>query len=120
MYFSATSSSDSSKHCIGAATATSVTGPYTPISSSALICPLSQGGAIDASGYYDQATGNRYITYKIDGNSIGYGGACGNDGEGPLYSQKFVANHQADRPSFQWRHTSVLRSSYSRCPQATA
>ncbi|TKA28961.1 hypothetical protein B0A50_03373 [Salinomyces thailandicus] len=79
MYFSATSSSDSSKHCIGAATATSVTGPYTPISSSALICPLSQGGAIDASGYYDQATGNRYITYKIDGNSIGYGGACGND-----------------------------------------
>ena len=80
MYYSATTTADTSKHCVGAATATMVTGPYTPVGNSALVCPLSQGGAIDASGYYDFATGKRYITYKIDGNAIGHGGACGNNG----------------------------------------
>ncbi|TKA74484.1 hypothetical protein B0A55_06446 [Friedmanniomyces simplex] len=77
MYYSATTTADTSKHCVGAASASSVTGPYTPIGSSALICPLSSGGAIDASGYYDN--GKRYIAYKVDGNSMGHGGACGND-----------------------------------------
>lgn len=47
-----------------------------------MICPLSQGGAIDASGYDDN--GQRYVVYKVDGNSIGHGGACGNDGRQPL------------------------------------
>ena len=79
MYYSASVASDPSKHCIGAAKATSITGPYTPTSNSALICPLSEGGAIDASGYNDN--GNRYITWKVDGNSIGHGGACGNTGK---------------------------------------
>ncbi|RMY66666.1 hypothetical protein D0863_08272 [Hortaea werneckii] len=79
MYYSATTTADTSKHCVGAATATTVTGPYTPVGNSALVCPLSQGGAIDASGYYDFATGKRYIAYKIDGNAIGHGGACGNN-----------------------------------------
>ena len=78
MYYSATTASDTAKHCVGAATSKTVTGPYTPVGSTALICPLSQGGAIDASGYNDN--GSRYIVYKIDGNSIGNGGACGNDG----------------------------------------
>ena len=78
MYYSATTTTDTSKHCVGAATASKVTGPYTPVGSSALICPLAQGGAIDAAGYYDN--GNRYITYKVDGNSLGHGGACGNAG----------------------------------------
>ncbi|KAI7188664.1 glycoside hydrolase family 43 protein [Hortaea werneckii] len=70
MYYSATTTADTSKHCVGAATANTVTGPYTPVGNSALVCPLSQGGAIDASGYYNFATGKRYITYKIDGNAI--------------------------------------------------
>ncbi|KAK5741159.1 hypothetical protein LTR17_004099 [Elasticomyces elasticus] len=73
----AASSCNTAKHCVGAATAYSVTGPYTPVGSSALICPLAQGGAIDAAGFYDN--GKRYIVYKVDGSSIGHGGACNND-----------------------------------------
>lgn len=37
----------------------------------------SGGGAIDPSGFQDH-DGKRYITYKIDGNSLGGGGQCGN------------------------------------------
>lgn len=80
MYFSATTTADTSKHCVGAAKASSVTGPYTPTSDSALICPLAQGGAIDAATYKDPTGGQRYVAYKVDGNSIGHGGACGNSG----------------------------------------
>jgi beta-xylosidase len=79
MYYSATTKQDTAKHCIGAAKATSVTGPYKPVSNSALICPLAQGGAIDAAAYNDN--GQRYLVWKVDGNSIGNGGACGNTGK---------------------------------------
>jgi len=81
MYFSATTTADPSGnfHCVGAATASNVEGPYTGQANS-LICPLSQGGAIDPSGFQDH-NGDRYITYKVDGNSIGHGGACGNTAE---------------------------------------
>lgn len=74
MYYSATTAADSATHCIGAAKASTVTGPFTPVSSIPLICPHLRGGAIDASGYSDN--GKRYITYKNDGNSLGHGGAC--------------------------------------------
>ncbi|KAJ5527129.1 hypothetical protein N7513_011288 [Penicillium frequentans] len=67
MYFSAASSEDSSKHCVGAATSTTITGPYTP-EDSVLACPLDQGGAIDADGFDDGGT--YYVVYKIDGNSL--------------------------------------------------
>jgi beta-xylosidase len=67
MYFSASSSEDASKHCVGAATSSSITGPYTP-TENALACPLDQGGAIDADGFEDG--GNYYIVYKVDGNSL--------------------------------------------------
>ncbi|KAK3074420.1 hypothetical protein LTR53_003151 [Teratosphaeriaceae sp. CCFEE 6253] len=77
MYYSATATADSAKHCVGAAVASSVTGPYRPVGTAALICPLAEGGAIDASGYEEH--GRRYIVYKIDGNSLGSGGACNND-----------------------------------------
>ncbi|KXL50788.1 MAG: glycoside hydrolase family 43 protein [Acidomyces sp. 'richmondensis'] len=77
MYYSAALESSSSYHCIGAAIASSIDGPYTPVGESPLICPLSEGGAIDSSGFNDDGT--RYIVYKIDGNSIGHGGDCGND-----------------------------------------
>lgn len=68
LYYSAISNADTSKHCIGYATATNVTGPYTP-SDTALVCPLDQGGAIDPEGYKD-ADGTRYLIYKVDGNSL--------------------------------------------------
>lgn len=67
MYFSAATSQDSSKHCVGAATSSTITGPYTP-ENDPLACPLNQGGAIDADGYKDGDT--YYVLYKIDGNSL--------------------------------------------------
>ena len=67
MYFSASSSEDASKHCIGAATSSSITGPYTP-TDNAVACPLDQGGAIDADGFADGGT--YYVVYKMDGNSL--------------------------------------------------
>ncbi|KAJ5740170.1 hypothetical protein N7493_000042 [Penicillium malachiteum] len=75
MYFSAASSQDSSKHCVGAATSTSITGPYTP-EDDVLACPLDQGGAIDADGFKDGDT--YYVVYKIDGNSL--------DGDGTTHA----------------------------------
>ena len=102
MYFSATTVQDTTKHCVGAATSKDIEGPYTPTSDDPLICPLSQGGAIDASGFKDWSVqgswggiaanastdswtnpawwgggegGQNYIAYKVDGNSIGNGNA---------------------------------------------
>ncbi|KIL63491.1 glycoside hydrolase family 43 protein [Amanita muscaria Koide BX008] len=63
MYYSANSSQKSNMHCA---------------SPKPLVCPLDQGGAIDPSGFRDPATGKQYVTYKVDANSIGSGGACGN------------------------------------------
>ncbi|KAI5246613.1 Arabinanase/levansucrase/invertase [Aureobasidium subglaciale] len=78
MYYSATTAArpDGSKHCVGAATSPSILGPYTGLPD-ALFCPLSKGGAIDAAGFKDR-DGRRYVVYKVDGNSQGRGGACGN------------------------------------------
>lgn len=61
---------------MGTATSSSITGPYTA-SSTPFTCPTSQGGAIDASGFRDK-DGSRYVLYKIDANSLGHGGSCGN------------------------------------------
>ena len=63
-------------HCIGAAIAEDVQGPYIPLSEP-LICP--KGGAIDPAGFLNRSTGSRYILYKVDGNSLGLGGSCNND-----------------------------------------
>lgn len=71
MYFSASSSKDSSKHCVGAAVSSSITGPYTP-EDSPIACPLDKGGAIDPDGYDDD--GDLYVLYKVDGNSLNQGG----------------------------------------------
>lgn len=79
MYYSASTTQDASKHCVGAATSTNVLGPYTPVGDAALFCDLSVGGAIDAAGFNDD--GQRYVVYKVDGNSLGNGGACMNTGE---------------------------------------
>jgi len=54
MYYSATAlaSPGGAHHCVGAATADTILGPYVPLNSS-LVCPLAQGGAIDAAGFKD-------------------------------------------------------------------
>ncbi|TPX09679.1 uncharacterized protein E0L32_009152 [Thyridium curvatum] len=68
------------RHCVGAATATSILGPYTP-QAQPIACPEDKGGAIDPSGINDDRNGRRYITYKVDGSAIGTGGECGNGDE---------------------------------------
>lgn len=77
MYYSASLTIAPRFHCTGVATSSTIEGPYTPSGSNPLLCPVSQGGAIDASGFQD-VDGSRWIVYKIDGNSLGNGGVCGN------------------------------------------
>ena len=96
MYYSA-QTNDGSTHCVGVATATSPSGPYEPATTS-IACPASQGGAIDANGFQD-ADGSNYVVYKIDGNSIGHGGNCGNSVDPivptPIMLQKLNADGTA-------------------------
>ncbi|KAL4784896.1 glycosyl hydrolase [Aspergillus varians] len=67
MYFCASTSQGNQKHCVGAATSSSVEGPYT-VEDEPIACHLDEGGAIDASGFRNE-DGTRYVLYKIDGNS---------------------------------------------------
>lgn len=60
----------SDRQCVGAATATDPAGPFTPVGDDPLVCPVDEGGAIDAAAFVD-ADGTRYLTYKNDGNAIG-------------------------------------------------
>jgi arabinan endo-1,5-alpha-L-arabinosidase len=66
-YFTALSPSRG-KMCIGAARATSVTGPYKDIGRP-LVCD-SHVSLIDATVFHDAATGKRYLYYKTDGNGL--------------------------------------------------
>jgi hypothetical protein len=70
-------------HCVGTATSTVVLGPYKP-QESPIACHFSAGGSIDPSGFTD-VDGTHYVVYKIDGNSVGHGGSCGNTVE-PIVS----------------------------------
>jgi len=79
MHFTALDSSSDSMHCLGIATSSTVQGPYTA-NDSPFVCPLDQGGAIDPGLFFD-ADGSMYVVYKIDGNSLGGGGICGNGDE---------------------------------------
>lgn len=66
-------------HCLGVATSQTIMGPYTPLEQPwACPDPNTIGGAIDPDGFFDVSTGKRYVTYKVDGNSIGHGGSCNN------------------------------------------
>ena len=81
MYFSAQLVADEKRHGIGTASASTVLGPYTP-ASEPFAADLTIGGAIDASGFRDDGDGGRrYVLYKVDGNSLGTGGSCGNADE---------------------------------------
>ncbi|KAK2019492.1 glycosyl hydrolase family 43 protein [Colletotrichum eremochloae] len=82
MYYSGEVKDGGGKHCIGVGIAKNVTGPYVAMDKP-WVCPLSQGGAIDASGFYDEPSKKHYVLYKVDGNSIGNGGDC-NNGVPPL------------------------------------
>ncbi|GGF00963.1 glycoside hydrolase family 43 protein [Mycetocola zhadangensis] len=66
LYFTAQDAA-SSKQCIGAATADAPIGPFVATSDTPLICPLDEGGAIDAASFTD-ADGSRYLVWKNDGN----------------------------------------------------
>ncbi|TAQ86286.1 hypothetical protein B7494_g5395 [Chlorociboria aeruginascens] len=93
LYFAAPAK-DSSKHCVGVATASTILGPYTAVPT-ALACPLEIGGAIDPSGFLDDDD-TKYVVYKVDGNSVGNGGSCGNTVDPiqstPIMLQKMQAN----------------------------
>lgn len=56
--------------CLGAAVASSPTGPFTPVGSGPLVCTPELGGSIDASSFTD-TDGKHYLLYKTDGNANG-------------------------------------------------
>lgn len=80
MYYSDNVKWAPAHHCVGAATSDNILGPYEPLDKP-ITCPNPHvlGGAIDPAGFLDPSTGRRYILWKVDGNSLGHGGACGND-----------------------------------------
>ncbi|KAK5107596.1 hypothetical protein LTR62_000990 [Meristemomyces frigidus] len=85
MYYTAAWKRKPNIHCVSYATSRNVDGPYTdPNRDSPWICPDAQGGAIDPAGYLN-SDGTRWVVYKIRGNSLGHGGACGNT-VGPIMS----------------------------------
>jgi beta-xylosidase len=70
LYF--TAADTASKHqCIGVAFAADPAGPFTSDADKPLVCPVDEGGAIDASVFTD-ADGSRYLVWKNDGNCCGY------------------------------------------------
>ncbi|CAN8096711.1 unnamed protein product [Discula destructiva] len=74
MTYSGELASDSVHHCIGIATSSSITGPYTP-QDGPVICPdvSTTGGAIDSYLYYDEPQNKRYLVYKEDGTGLDAG-----------------------------------------------
>lgn len=82
---------------MGAATSKNVLGPYVPLETP-FACPDvdTLGGGIDPDGFHDLSTNKRYVVYKVDGNSIGHGGVCGNTVEPivptPLMLQEVAAD----------------------------
>jgi hypothetical protein len=90
MFFAAVGISHPQKHCIGVATSPTVQGPYTPLDTP-IVCELNRGGNIDPNLFVDPVNGQSYLVYKVDGNAIGHGGACGNTNTPvaptPLYMQ---------------------------------
>jgi beta-xylosidase len=56
--------------CIGVATSVQPVGPFVAAGSEPLICPVGQGGAIDAASFVDDDN-SRYLLWKNDGNSGG-------------------------------------------------
>lgn len=57
----------SGRQCIGAATSAAATGPFVAAGTEPMVCPLDEGGAIDAAAFVD-ADGSRFLLWKNDGN----------------------------------------------------
>jgi arabinan endo-1,5-alpha-L-arabinosidase len=60
----------SGRQCIGTASSATPGGPFAPVGSEPLVCPRSEGGAIDASTFRDD-DGKLYLLWKTDGNCCG-------------------------------------------------
>ncbi len=56
----------SGRQCIGVALASSPNGPFRPAGEGPLVCPVADGGAIDAASHTEN--GQRYLLWKNDGN----------------------------------------------------
>jgi arabinan endo-1,5-alpha-L-arabinosidase len=69
LYFTA-QERESGRQCIGVAVSDAPTGPFVSDQAEPLICPLDEGGAIDASSFVDD-DGSRYLAWKNDGNCCG-------------------------------------------------
>lgn len=68
LYFTATDFA-SGRQCIGIATATGAGGPFEVQGDGMLVCPVEDGGAIDASTAV--VDGRRWLVWKNDGNAVG-------------------------------------------------
>lgn len=69
LYFTATDTA-SGRQCIGAAFAADPAGPFSSPAATPLVCPVDDGGAIDAS-VFTEDDGTRYLVWKNDGNCCG-------------------------------------------------
>jgi beta-xylosidase len=76
LYYTATDAEQTAQHCVGTATSNTILGQYSA-AATPIACSLTAGGAIDPTGFTDQ-DGTHYVIYKVDGNSVGHGGSCGN------------------------------------------
>ncbi|MEU8774198.1 glycoside hydrolase family 43 protein [Streptomyces sp. NPDC048606] len=54
------------RQCVGVALSATPDGPFRPTGDKPLVCPVEQGGAIDAASYTEGA--RRYLLWKSDGN----------------------------------------------------
>ena len=61
---------DSGRQCIGVAAADAIDGEFAPVADEPLVCPVDEGGAIDAATF-DDVDGRRYLLWKTDGNCCG-------------------------------------------------
>ena len=77
MYYSVGMAESPGKHCVAAAFVPNAEGSFAS-GDVPLFCDLGVGGAINVDGFNNLVTHKQYIIYKVDGNSIGKGGACSN------------------------------------------
>lgn len=94
LYYTATDAASTNQHCVGTATSNTVLGPYTP-QSDTIACNIAAGGAIDPSGFTD-TDGTHYVVYKVDGNSVGHGGSCGNTADPIVPTPLMLQQLEAD------------------------
>ena len=57
----------SGRQCIGVAASDTIDGTFAPVGDDPLVCPVEEGGAIDAATF-DDVDGTRYLLWKTDGN----------------------------------------------------